>query len=151
MTLKRNDVKGRIKQGIGRISGNKIKEVDDIIDRSWDEIISIIGRKVEKVPKEESADLKRIEEMIQRALSNGRFTVPAAQETVKPRALPERQRQPVQVEEIDECEVEEVEELSEAEPVEEAVQVEAVEEAEGVEELEELEEVSEIEIGRAHV
>ncbi|RKX79858.1 MAG: hypothetical protein DRP57_13510, partial [Spirochaetes bacterium] len=81
LKLKRNDVKGRIKQGIGRISKKQVKEVDDIIDKSWNEIISIIGQRIESQPKEEALDLKKIEDMIQRAITNGRFVVSAPAQT----------------------------------------------------------------------
>jgi len=172
LTLKQGEVKEQIKKGIGRISRDKQKEVDELIDKSWEEIINVIGKRIETPARvEEKVDLKRIEEIIQKALSSGRFVVPVTstaekvgkisdveggKSVVETPVREEEEREaegtslaglrPVEVEELDEEEVEEIEEIEEAgeEEVEEIAPVEELEEVEEVEEIEEAEPLEEV-------
>jgi len=153
----RGELKSRIKRGIGRIPPNKEAELDGMIDRSWDEIISIIEARVGGA-QPEAPDIRHIEQLLQRALEGAQLTVQAP--VSAPPQAPTRKAgivveeigvdevvEPGEVistgeaEELEEAEaVEEAEELEEAEAVEEA---EELEEAEAVEEAEELEEAEE--------
>jgi len=148
LVASRSELKTRIKRGIGRVRTAQEPEVDGLIDRGWDEILSIIEARA-GAPKEEKLDLARIEELIQRALERGKITISAAAEEARPA------RKPVEVEEIAAAEVAESAELvSEIEPaLEEAEAVEELEAAEAeavqAEETEELEEVPETEVSAA--
>ena len=150
----RGELKSRIKRGIGRIPSQKEAELDGMIDRSWDEIISIIEARVGG-PQPEAPDIRHIEELLQRALEGAQLTVQAP--VSAPPKAPAR-KTGIVVEEIgvDEVvepgevipteEVEELEEVAEAEEAEELAEVaEAVEEAEGLEEVAEAEAVEEVE------
>ncbi len=174
LVLKQGEVKEQIKRGIGRISKEKQKEVDELIDKSWEEIINVIGKRIERPAKvEERVDLKKIEEIIQKALSSGRFVVSPAGVTAgtsgvevtregeggPPIKSPSEIRgegkgvgeevitklRPVEVEELDEEEVEEIEEIEEATEAEEVEEAEAVEEVEEIEEVSPMEEAEEVE------
>ncbi len=170
LVLKQSEVKEQIKKGIGRVSKDRQKEIDELIDKSWEEIITIIGKRVSAPPQreEERVDIKKIEEIIQKALSSGRFTVsanvqapgasmgrvdsvssaPVAEEIAEET---HRKLKPIEVEELDEAEVEEIEEIEGVEEeeipeaVEELSEVEEVEEAEAIEEVEEVEEAEDAE------
>ncbi|UCF95975.1 MAG: cache domain-containing protein, partial [Spirochaetaceae bacterium] len=130
----RGELKSRIKRGVGRIPSQKGAAIDSMIDRSWDEIISIIETRVGGV-QPEAPDIRHIEELLQRALEGAQLTVqaPALQ---TPKAQPRRAG--IVVEEIG---VDEVVEPGEVIPSEEA---EEIEEAEAVEEAEELGEAEEL-------
>ncbi|MBN2552175.1 MAG: hypothetical protein JXB06_05375, partial [Spirochaetales bacterium] len=145
----RGDLKSRIKRGIGRIPSQREQELDRMIDRSWDEIISIIEARV-GAQRPEAPDIRHIEQLLQRALEGAQLTVQAP---VQAPPQPAARRAGLVVEEIGVEEVvepgevipsagEELEEVEEAETVEEA---EELEEAEGAEEAEELEEAEEVE------
>jgi hypothetical protein len=129
LAANRLQLRSRFKQGMGRIPAGKEAEVDGLIDRGWDEIIGIIEARLGE-PGREKVAVSQIEEMIQKALDRGRFTVagtlPAAVPGL-PAAVPAPPAEPpprkpaprppkLVVEEIG---VEEVSELAEAEPVEE--------------------------------
>jgi hypothetical protein len=146
----RGELKSRIKRGIGRIPSHKEAELDGMIDRSWDEIISIIEARVGG-PQPEAPDIRHIEKLLQRALEGAQLTVQAP--VSAPPKAPARKAGFV-VEEIGVDEVvepgeviptEETEELEEAEAVEEAEEVAEAEEVGEAEELEEAEELAEAE------
>jgi hypothetical protein len=149
----RGELKTRIKRGIGRIPSQKEAELDGMIDRSWDEILSIIEARVGG-PKPEAPDIRHIEELLQRALEGAQLTVQAPVSATTQAPV---RKAGIVVEEIGVDEVvepgeviptEEPEELEEAEAVEEAeeaAEAEELEEAEAVEEPEELEEAEAVE------
>jgi hypothetical protein len=165
----RGELKSRIKRGIGRIPSQKEAELDGMIDRSWDEIISIIEARVGG-PQPEAPDIRHIEELLQRALEGAQLTVQApvsappkaparktgivveeigVDEVVEPgEVIPTEEVEELEeVEAVEEAEeLAEVEEVAEAEEAEELAEVaEAVEEAEGLEEVAEAEAVEEVE------
>jgi hypothetical protein len=146
----KSELKSRIKRGLGRIPAGKEAELDGMIDKSWAEIISVIETRVGE-PRREAVDVSHIEQLIQRALDQGAFTM-KAQVPVEEKRPPRRAGIVVEEIAVDEVvepgEVIPAEELEEAEAVEEAEEAEAVEEveeAEAVEEAEELEEAEAVE------
>jgi hypothetical protein len=144
----RGELKSRIKRGIGRIPSQKEAELDGMIDRSWDEIISIIEARVGG-PQPEAPDIRHIEELLQRALEGAQLTVQAP--VSAPPKAPAR-KTGIVVEEIGVDEVVEPGEViptEEAEELEEAEQLEEIEAAEEAEELAEVEEVAEAEAEEA--
>jgi hypothetical protein len=143
LTASRAELKTRIKKGIGKIAAGREPELDGMIDKSWDEIIAVIGARGSE-PQPQQPDIARVEELIQKALDRGRITLPAREVREVHPVLPREEaavaapkaRKSIVVEEIGVDEVlesgEEVEELEAAEAVPEG-------EPEAVEELEELE------------
>ena len=139
----RAQLRSRIKRGVGRIPQGKEAELDGLIDRGWDEIIAIIEARLGEQPREK-VDISQIEEMIQKALDRGRFTMAgtlpvstgtAASVEARPPVVSSRRDRLV----VEEISVEEVSELGEAarEPPPAAVEeLAAEEEAEAVEEIE---------------
>jgi hypothetical protein len=152
LALKAPVLKKEIKNGLGRIKKSREKEIDELIDKSWDEIITILGGKA-GVEIEDKTDLGRIEAMLQRVVDSGHLVITGGQaERVEPTEPGEEVEEAEAVEEAEEVEeleaVEEAEEVEELEAVEEAEEVEeleAVEEAEEVEEAEAVEEAEEVE------
>ena len=137
----RGELKSRIKRGIGRIPSQKEAVLDEMIDRNWDEIISLIEARVGG-PQPEAPDIRHIEELLQRALEGAQLTVQA------PVAAPPRKpvkKAGIVVEEIGVDEVVEPGELIPSGEPEEPEELEEVEEVAEVEELEEVEEVAEAE------
>ncbi|MBP5447735.1 MAG: hypothetical protein J6X95_06560, partial [Treponema sp.] len=160
---RRDAVTKEIIQSLGGRAKKRQAQVEELINRSWDELFAAMNLK----PNGAAANgglgaegAQEIKAMLQELLSSGSLKVqavqaPAATQTVaaalsqtaaapaSPAAVADAE--PVEdLEEIEEAEaieeaepVEEVEEIGEAEPVEE---VEEVEEAEPVEDLEEVEE-----------
>ena len=165
ISLRKQDVSNEIKKSLGRTGKRHAKEVDALLNRSWDEIISTLGGKQTPALGTSSftndENTAQIKAMLEDILSKGTLTVhtieaPAATSTVSTKkASAAKQvasaKKPAAVaavsslEEIPEAEP--VEEVQEAEPVEEipeAEPVEEVQEAEPVEEIPEAEAVEEV-------
>ena len=164
---RRELVKREIKRGIGNIKGSKQEEVDELIEKSWDDIIDVIGSKIEEreTPAEISSrlDIKNLEQALERVLKSGTALnvqyapqAPASPTQVRQPAqggaaytetpVQQQRMRPVEVEEIEsEEELEEVEELGEEEELEQEGVEEVEELGEEVEELAEVEELEEIE------
>ncbi len=160
LALRRNEVRQEIKRGIGKVKKAKAEEVDKLIDKSWDEILQVMGSKAQQKAPESMAqtDFSRLEDLLKKVISNAQLVIPVSQVQAagvaeqKPRAsIPVQpaaaaeQRTPGAVTETLES-AEAVEAIEEVEAVEELGEVEAVEElgeAEAVEELEEAEAIEE--------
>jgi len=149
LTGKKREFNDRIKRGFGRRVKRKHSEaIDQLLDKSWEEILTAIGRKehTQKIGTEE------IRLMLEQVLQNNAISLnltnvttgmqsqrPVAPDTTPPDAMEDLE----EVEELDE--VESVEELDEVESVEELDEVESVEELDEVESVEELDEVESVE------
>ncbi len=166
---RRELVKKEIKRGIGKFKGAKEETVDSLIEKSWDEIIEVIGSKISAGPSKINID--NLEEALERVLKSGTalnvqyspgggLPIPAPQPAPAPAPAPKEESftsgmQPVDVEDIDEGEdietldeaeeIEEAEELGEVEELAEVEEIEAVEEPAEAEELAEVEEIEEAE------
>ncbi|MDR2304001.1 MAG: hypothetical protein LBE10_05385 [Treponema sp.] len=124
---RRDDVRAEVKRGIRIAKGSKRSEenIDTLIDKSWDELVSVIGG----YRKEAAAlDEEKLQSILSRVLQSVPATLPAP--AVQAQA-------PVQAAE------EEVEELGDVEELEDLEEVEPVEDAEVVEELEDVAEDAE--------
>ncbi|MBT3272574.1 MAG: hypothetical protein HN368_05435, partial [Spirochaetales bacterium] len=165
---RKEEVRGNIKKGIGRIKGDKAEEIDLLIDKSWEEILDVIGTKIETEPVPQ-LEVKNLEDVIRKVVSDGSLLKAVSTEAAKSappvvESPPQRIKQPVkaddfeEVEELDEAEAvddledigeaESLEEIGEAEDLEEigkAEEVEGLEDVEAVEELEEIGEAEEVE------
>jgi len=159
----RHEVNAEIKKGLGKkLLQRKEKEIDDILQKNWQEIFDIINKTA--IAKSSNGNLKGIqtEELISlliEALKNQQI-VSEKNEAVSgtevlPKDIPEAQEAEA-VEDLDEVEdaeaVKELDEVEEAEAIEELDEIEdaeAVEELNEVEEAETAEEIDEVEEAEA--
>ncbi len=135
--LRTGEVKQQIKRGVGRLTEEREQMIDKLIDKSWEEILSVIGKRVEA---EESTrvEVKGLEETIRRVLGSVELRLPP-QLAAPVRADERRGAAPAgPVEEA----VEELEEVTEppADRAEEGGQAAAEEPEEALEEIEEADE-----------
>jgi hypothetical protein len=164
---KKHAVASEIKQGLGKLTQEREKEVDELIDKSWDEILSIIGERIEEPRKEpvtvsNKIEIENLEQVLERILQKGNIAIPVTQapgtegagtarpaerearrQTEPPEEQPQEQPQEQQAEE------EPVSDLEEVTPVKykpgEPIEVEEISEEEylaeeaGEEDLEEVE------------
>ncbi len=156
---RKQEVNREIKRGIGKLNPDKEAEIDDLLDRSWDEILSVIGSGSQRHGVS-GDDLDRLERIIERIVANTQ-NVPAMRletsststgavsaDTVT--GLTEQSREAVEPEEVQELdELAEADEADEAMPAETSMdtaqgqEAPAVVEADEAEELEELDELEE--------
>ena len=148
---RRQDVTLEIIRSLGRKAKKHDKEVNELINRSWDELLAAMSVQVRKENNENGlTNAAEIKSMLEELLSSGNIKVQTVGSAVNvmPVTVKPSKSVPVteQVQELDKVEeaeaVEELEEIEEAEAVEE---LEEVEEAEAVEELEEVEEAEAVE------
>lgn len=160
LSYRKHDINEELKKGLGsHFSKKHEKDIDAMLDKSWEEILGAIGKQEQRRQTLPNAD--EIRRMLEQVLQNNAINlnltgVPAVRAAEGPATAP-RNAPPSpheaeaagDVEELDEVEsVEEAEEIEEAESVEDLGEAEAVEElteAEAVEEVEALEEIGTIE------
>ncbi len=164
LSSKRPEIAGFIRKGIGRLNKKQKEEIDSLINRGWDEILSIVTRKAEQENREQNFDMSRIEEIITKALAQGNIVIPArrveeAPEKPVPAVIETEKRiddlktseEPDavnEIEEIGEDSIEEAEEIGSGEGAgtEDAEEIETAEEAEQVTEAESPGEIAEEEL-----
>ncbi len=164
---RRDAVTKEIIQSLGGRAKKRQAQVEELINRSWDELFAAMNLKPNGAAANSglgAEGAQEIKAMLQELLSSGSLKVqavqaPAATQTVAAAtpvpATPVEVEDAEPIEEIEEAEaieeaepVEEVEEIGEAEPVEEVEEIgeaEPVEEIEEIEDAEPVEEVEEIE------
>ncbi|WP_041396108.1 hypothetical protein [Gracilinema caldarium] len=156
MEQRREAVRRELKRGLSQKPKKKLEQdIDNLIDKSWDEIITILGGKTGPQVTT-TLDEGKLQELLNRILStvsslpNTGMQTPVGdtRSIMKAVSKPEKPASKVEVAEAEAIEVvpseelaEEVEEVEAAEEVEEAEAVEEVEAAEEVEEAEAVEEV----------
>ena len=151
---RRDAVTKEIIQSLGSRAKKRRPQVEELINRSWDELFAAMNLK----PSEGSANgglgpegAQEIKAMLQELLSSGSLKVQAVQAPSEAKAVgkPESKAAMAPAEPVEDLEeAEPVEVLEEAEPVEdveEAEPVEDLEEAEPVEDLEDAEPVEDLE------
>ena len=138
---RRQEISAQLKRGIRITSDKKAKDIDTIIDKSWDELILAIRGFNE--PAIDEAKLQLILTRFLAANSSVRAGTPAGKASFY------EAKDVEDIEELEEVElaeeVEELEEIEAAEAVEELEEIETEEVVENIEELEEIEEVEELE------
>ena len=148
---RRQDVTLEIIRSLGRKAKKHDKEVNELINRSWDELLAAMSVQVRKENNEKGlTNAAEIKSMVEELLSSGNIKVQTvgSDVNVMPVTVKPSKSVPVteQVQELDKVEeaeaVEELEEVEEAETVEE---LEEVEDAEAVDELEEVEDAEAVE------
>ena len=160
---RRHDVNAALTKSFGRRLNKKYgKEIGELLDKSWDEILAAVGGRGEKQSITNADEIKL---MLERVLQNNAISLnltgvpvqgsqaPKAPARTKPTAAKPPQADNVEeleevepVEDLEEIEsLEEVEETEPAEEIEEVESLEEVEEAEPTEEIEEVEALEEVE------
>jgi len=158
LVWRKNDINAELKKGFGRrINRKHGKEIDGLLDKSWEEILSALGRFESK----SRINTDEIRLMLEQVLQNNAISLnlsgvqtaapkspaPAAKSPVKSEPLPTPAAPATSAEDLEEIEelAEEPEELDEVEELaEEPEELDEVEElAEEPEELTEVEELAE--------
>ena len=138
---RKNDLSKEIIKSVRLHSKNRSKELEELLDKNWDDIFAVLLPKTENRSEAAAVTKEDIRQMLEEVLKETKLNVNLAnvsQQVLKKNAEPVEE-----IEEVEEAEpVEEIEEVEEAEPVEE---IEEVEEAEAVEEIEDIEVVDDIE------
>jgi hypothetical protein len=139
---RREDIRAEVKRGIKTGQGRRSEEdIDSLIDKSWDELLAVIGGRRNAASGIDEEKLQNILNRILQAAPGLPTPSPAVQAPA-PRPL---SAVPVKAA-GDEAEVEELEEApEEAETLEELEEIGEAEEAETLEELEEIGEAEEAE------
>ena len=138
---RRDEISAQLKQGIKTASGGKKGDIDVLIDKSWDELLSVIGGR-----KDTAADEEKLQTILNRVLAALPGNTAPVQISPQPAPIPPPAAEshaaetPQEAEEAEELEeVEEVEELTEeAELVEDVDEVPAALEAEEPAPVEEI-------------
>jgi len=173
LETRRGEYRRAIKADLGKLGKAESQKADELLERSWDEILQVLGRRVDDQERIGAASIKEVERLITEALSRASFVLPAGSVVAGPPASagsaapapaakraepgpskpvpakPRTSRPPAvaEVEDFEEAEaleeIDDVEALEAAEAVEEIEEVEALEEAEAVEEIEEVEALEE--------
>lgn len=163
LKYRKHDLTAEIKKGFGKRMNRKHgSEIDSILERSWEEIFSALGKQEKRQSALPNSDEIRsiLEQVLQNSPLSINLTGVQAAQSPEPAlpgknkakkapppatpALPASAANKVEAEEVEE--LEEVEDLDEPEAVEELAEtVEEVEELEDLEEIEEAEAVDELE------
>ena len=136
LQLRRQEISAELKRGISISTEKKARDIDTLVDKSWDELLSVVGGF-----KETAIDEAKLQIILNRVIA----AIPAAPlsaeaSNISPVTVTSSSRI---VEKIEAAE--EIEELEVVELAEEVEELEAVEAAEEIEELEEAEAVKKIE------
>ncbi len=123
-----DEIRSDVRRSLGRLRKRDEEWVDRYIDTSWQEVMDLLRGPAPPVESSTNADWKRLETMLQQALTQGRFVVSGA--------APAAEGSRGGTEDLEE--LEEVAELDEAEEAEEVQDAEEVEEVEALEEVEDV-------------
>jgi hypothetical protein len=142
---RREDIRAEVKRGIRTKQGRRSEEdIDSLIDKSWDELLAVIGGRRDAQPGIDEEKLQSILNRVLQAVPAGTaapgLPSPAAPafRTQTPEAA--QDAAPEEVEELEELAAEPAAEAEDAETVEELEEIPAAEEETAPEEVEELEE-----------
>ncbi|MFZ4616076.1 MAG: hypothetical protein ACOYM2_07770, partial [Rectinemataceae bacterium] len=93
---RKSEYREGIKADLGKLGKSAEAEANELIDKSWDEIMSVLDRREQEESRLGGATLKEIERLIKEALGRGNFQLPASALTPAPESpgLPLRQAPP---------------------------------------------------------
>lgn len=132
---RRQDVTSEILRSLGRKGKRHEKEVNELINKSWDELLAAMNVQQRKEESQSGiVNAAEIKSMLEQILSSGAIKVQNVNTSVTPVAVTEKVETVSKPEPVED--LEEVEELDEAEPVEDLEEVEELDEAEPVEDVE---------------
>lgn len=140
---RRQDVSLEILRSLGRKGKKHSKEVNELINRCWDELLAAMNFQSRNMDNENViSNSEQIKNMLQEILSSGSIKV----QSVSVESSDEKNIKPSKVEKINsQVTVEEVSELDEAEELSELDEVSELDEAEELGELDEVSELDEVE------
>lgn len=136
----------KIKKSLGRRGKKYGSDLDVILNKSWEDIITILSgaEKTSCMAELSSSSIKEIRKVFEEVLATNTLKVENLESARKEKNPPLKTSETSVSEKLPE-DLDEVEELCDAEPLEEAPEAESVEEIENLEEIEPLEEVEPLE------
>lgn len=136
----------KIKKSLGRRGKKYGSDLDVILNKSWEDIITILSgaEKTSCMAELSSSSIKEIRKVFEEVLATNTLKVENLESARKEKNPPLKTSETSVSEKLPE-DLDEVEELCDAEPLEEAPEAESVEEVENLEELEEPAEPEELE------
>ena len=147
---RRDEINVRLKQGVRSVSANKSEDIDVLIDKSWDELMSVMGGRTQLSGRDAAIDEEKLQTILNRILAalpgtaiSGQVSGQSAPVTKAPVVSAVTEAAPLSA--TDAEEVEDLEELGELDELDEELDEEAAELAEEVEEIESVEEIEEVE------
>ncbi|MDR1931374.1 MAG: hypothetical protein LBQ57_00990 [Spirochaetales bacterium] len=157
LEIRRDDVRQELKHGLGKISKGDEEKLDRLVDKSWDEIISVLTSR--GAEQKSSVEIEKLEGIVEKVVANLQSLsaprarpseIPAPKKAPAPKASAEKSGEDEEaVEELSD-EMEEVsaaeelaEDADEAQAIEEIAEADEVEEVQAAEEVESVEELEE--------
>lgn len=136
----------KIKKSLGRRGKKYGSDLDVILNKSWEDIITILSGagKTSCMAELSSSSIKEIRKIFEEVLATNTLKVENLDSARKEKNPPLKTSETSVSEKLPE-DLDEVEELCDAEPLEEAPEAESVEEVENLEEIEPLEEAEPLE------
>lgn len=136
----------KIKKSLGRRGKKYGSDLDVILNKSWEDIITILSgaEKTSCMAELSSSSIKEIRKVFEEVLATNTLKVENLESARKEKNPPLKTSETSVSEKLPE-DLDEVEELCGAEPLEEAPEAESVEEVENLEEIEPLEEAEPLE------
>lgn len=136
----------KIKKSLGRRGKKYGSDLDVILNKSWEDIITILSgaEKTSCMAELSSSSIKEIRKVFEEVLATNTLKVENLESARKEKNPPLKTSENAVSEKLPE-DLGEVEELCDAEPLEEAPEAESVEEVENLEEIEPLEEAEPLE------
>lgn len=136
----------KIKKSLGRRGKKYRSDLDVILNKSWEDIITILSgaEKTSCMAELSSSSIKEIRKVFEEVLATNTLKVENLESARKEKNPPLKTSETAVSEKLPE-DLDEVEELCDAEPLEEAPEAESVEEIENLEEIEPLEEAEPLE------
>ena len=136
----------KIKKSLGRRGKKYGSDLDVILNKSWEDIITILSgaEKTSCMAELSSSSIKEIRKIFEEVLATNTLKVENLESARKEKNPPLKTSETSVSEKLPE-DLDEVEELCDAEPLEEALEAESVEEVENLEEIEPLEEAEPLE------
>lgn len=136
----------KIKKSLGRRGKKYGSDLDVILNKSWEDIITILSgaEKTSCMAELSSSSIKEIRKIFEEVLATNTLKVENLESARKEKNPPLKTSETSVSEKLPE-DLDEVEELCDAEPLEEAPEAESVEEVENLEEIEPLEEAEPLE------
>lgn len=136
----------KIKKSLGRRGKKYGSDLDVILNKSWEDIITILSgaEKTSCMAELSSSSIKEIRKVFEEVLATNTLKVENLESARKEKNPPIKTSETSVSEKLPE-DLDEVEELCDAEPLEEAPEAESVEEIENLEEIEPLEEAEPLE------
>ena len=141
-------IKAQLRKVLGKVKKSTRPIVDELIDKSWEEILNVLGVQGQSPPGSSSTDIERIEKLLKEALARGAISVSVPPQQDNPEKVPKVVKKKVsespgsKVEDLEELEEigddEESEDLEELEEIDDATNTDEVEDLEELEELEEI-------------